>query len=97
MIMKLILWNANKSKKLKEERGICFEDILYYIENEFIIDIRKNPNTKKYGNQKNYIININNYIYLVPFVEESGYVFLKTIIPSRKFTKLYLGADTQNE
>ncbi len=95
--MKLILWNVNKSKKLKEERGICFEDVLYYIENEFIVDIIQNPNAKKYENQKIYIININNYIYLVPFVEESEYVFLKTIIPSRKFTKLYLGADTQDE
>ena len=92
--MKLILWNSDKNKKLKVERGICFEDILYYTENELIIDIIQNPNIDKYNSQKIYLININNYVYLVPFVEEAEYVFLKTIIPSRKYTKLYLGVDT---
>ena len=37
-----------------------------------------------------FIININNYAYLVPFVEDEKEIFLKTIIPSRKATKKYL-------
>jgi len=95
--MKLILWNADKNKKLKTERGVCFEDMLYYIENELIIDIIQHPNVEKYNEQKIYLININNYVYLIPFVEEAEYIFLKTIIPSRKYTKLYLGVDTNYE
>lgn len=31
-----------------------------------------------------------NYVFLVPFVEDEGYFFLKTIIPSRKATRDYL-------
>jgi hypothetical protein len=41
--------------------------------------------------QRIFIINIDDYAYLVPFIETEEDVFLKTIIPSRKATKLYLG------
>jgi len=40
--------------------------------------------------QKMFIVEINNYAYLVPFVENEKEIFLKTIIPSRKATKEYL-------
>jgi len=36
---------------------------------------------------------VEGYACLVPFVEDDDIVFLKTIIPSRKMTKLYLGGD----
>ena len=37
------------------------------------------------------IIEIGNYAYLVPYLESEECVLLKTIIPSRKATKKYLG------
>ena len=43
-----------------------------------------------YPNQKIFVLEIDNYVYLAPFVENEDEIFLKTIIPSRKFTKKYL-------
>ena len=37
------------------------------------------------------VLNIEGYVYLVPYIKERGARFLKTIIPSRKATKEYLG------
>ena len=64
---------------------------MYAVTKRDLLDVFDHPNPKKYPNQKVYAVNINNYIYLVPFVkEENEVVFLKTIIPSRKATKQYL-------
>ena len=38
-----------------------------------------------------YVVLIEDYVYLVPYVESENGIFLKTIIPSRKATKHYLG------
>jgi uncharacterized DUF497 family protein len=89
--MKHHYWNASKNELLQRTRGISFEDILFHIEQGCVIEIIKHPNVEKYRDQQLYIININNYVYLVPFVETQNEVFLITIIPSRKATKLYLG------
>ena len=59
--MKLINWNSEKSLKLKESRGICFEDIVYHIEKGYILDDYLHPNQKKYPEQRIMIIGINNY------------------------------------
>ena len=88
--MKYHSWNNDKNEKLKQERKISFEDVLYYIENGKLLAIVSNPNQEKYAGQKIYIIEIDNYAYLVPFVETKNEIFLKTIIPSRKATKKYL-------
>ena len=88
--MKYIDWNEEKNQFLKRERDISFEEVLLAIENSQILDIVKHPNQKRYQNQKIFIININNYVYLVPFVEDEEKIFLKTIIPSRKATKKYI-------
>jgi len=58
-----------------------------------LLDIIEHPNTKKYPNQRIFIVDIDDYAYLVPFVETEERVFLKTVIPSRKMTKRYLGGD----
>jgi len=84
-------WDKEKSLLLKETRGISFEQIVVHIEQDNLIDIIGHPNGEKYSHQKILIINIDNYIYIVPFVENQNERFLKTIIPSRKFTKKYLG------
>ena len=36
------------------------------------------------------IVGIDGYAFLVPFVEEADYYFLKTIIPSRKATRDFI-------
>ena len=89
--MKHINWNAEKSLKLKESRGLGFEDIVYYIEKGEILDDYSHPNGEKYSEQRIMVIGINNYAYLVPYVEDAEELFLKTIIPSRKATEIYLG------
>ena len=87
--MKSFKWNEEKNKELKKERNVSFEQVVFYIENDCVIDIIRHPNQVKYSNQRVYILSIQDYIYLVPFVDYENERFLKTIIPSRKFTKLY--------
>jgi uncharacterized DUF497 family protein len=94
--MKQYDWNTEKNEKLKETRGISFEEILDAINKENSIDILPHPNQDKYPNQEIYAVNIEDYIYLVPFVTSKDIIFLKTIIPSRKATKKYL-KDRKNE
>lgn len=75
---------------MRDNRGICFEDILFYIDNDFLIDEIEHPNQMKYLGQGMMVLNIENYIYLVSYVETKDEIFLKTIILSRKATKEYL-------
>ncbi|MFQ5612480.1 MAG: BrnT family toxin [Anaerolineae bacterium] len=89
--MKYFSWNNEKNQLLKAERNISFEEVVFHIEKKEVLDIVEHPNQEKYKGQKMFIININNYAYLVPFVESEEGIFLKTIIPSRKATKKYLG------
>ena len=88
--MKTFKWDEEKNRKLKKERNVSFEQVVFCIENDCVIEIIRHPNQTKYGNQRVYILLIQDYIYLVPFVDSENERFLKTIIPSRKFTKLYL-------
>ena len=88
--MKQFDWDNEKNRKLIEEREISFEEIVFFIEQGNLLDIISNPNTKKYRNQKMFVVEVNGYVYLVPFTEEGHRVFLKTIYPSRKATAKYL-------
>jgi len=88
--MKYFDWNESKNEQLKKERNISFEIIVAQIECGNVLDIVEHSNKNKYKNQKIFIVEYENYAYLVPFVEEKNKVFLKTIIPSRKATKDYL-------
>jgi hypothetical protein len=63
---------------------------VFHIENDFVLDILEHPNKKKYGSQKVYIMNIDNYVYAVPFEDKGDERILKTIFPSRKYTIKYL-------
>jgi len=88
-------WNAEKNILLKEERGISFEQVVLHIDNGDLIDVISHTSKNKYPHQKILIIKIKSYIYAVPFVEKNKERFLKTIIPSRKLTKKYLGAKNE--
>ena len=89
--MKYFSWNNEKNQLLKTERNISFEEVVFQIEKKRILDIVEHPNQEKYKGQKIFIISIHNYAYLVPFMESEEEIFLKTIIPSRKATRKYLG------
>jgi len=89
--MKPINWNASKNGKLIVERGISFEDIVFALQSGWLLDDMAHPNKDKYPNQHIFVIAINDYVYLVPYVENDEEIFLKTIVPSRKATRLYLG------
>ena len=88
--MKYFDWDEEKNTRLRSERKIGFEDVQQAIEGGKLLDTVDHPNKIKYPNQKMFVVEINNYIYLVPFVEDEEKVFLKTIFPSRKATKKYL-------
>jgi uncharacterized DUF497 family protein len=89
--MRYFSWSAEKNKQLKVERNISFEIIVHQIQQGKILDVIKHPNQEKYKNQFIFIVEFDNYAYLVPFIENEEEMFLKTIIPSRKATKKYLG------
>jgi hypothetical protein len=95
--MKLLRWNRSKNDFFRSERGVSFEEIEMAIEQGNLLDIVAHPNRTKYPNQKIFVVRLLDYVYLVPFVEDQSSFFLKTIIPSRKATKQYLGVDRAEE
>lgn len=93
--MKYFFWNEEQNKLLNEERQISFEDVVFYISQGFLLDVLEHPNQEKYQGQKIFVVEIDEYAYLVPFIEGEQEIFLKTIIPSRKATRKYLkGSET---
>jgi hypothetical protein len=88
--MKPYRWSAKKNETLRNERGISFETIVISVGSGGLLDIITHPNQAKYPRQRVLVVTSDNYVYLVPFVEEEDYIFLKTIIPSRKATRDYL-------
>jgi uncharacterized DUF497 family protein len=87
--VKTYRWNEKKNEQLKRTRGISFEDIVLAIESDGLLDVVTHPNSRRYPNQKILVVAVMEYVYLVPHVEEPDYLFLKTIIPSRKATRDY--------
>lgn len=88
--MKVFQWDNEKNEWLKKNRGVSFEQVVILMEREGILEIVNHPNQDKYSGQKIATVRIDGYAYLVPYVEESETIFLKTIIPSRKATNKYV-------
>ena len=84
MAVKYFDWDDAKNAKLRAERGIGFEDIVFHIERGDLIGILEHPNPDRYTGQRIFVVRREGYVYLVPFVVDEHAVFLKTIIPSRK-------------
>jgi uncharacterized DUF497 family protein len=82
-------WDPEKNEWLKENRGLSFEEIIFHLSKGDIWKIADHPDQEKYPGQKLYFVIVNSYIYIVPVVSEEEYIFLKTIIPSRKATRDY--------
>ncbi len=93
--MKTYTWNSEKNELLKQDRDISFEEIVLNIQLGNELDIYDHPNQERYPKQQISVIAIEGYAYLVPFVENNEEVFLKTIIPSRKATKQYIGESNE--
>lgn len=91
--MRVFNWNSDKNQQLILERGVSFEEAVFHIENGGLLDDIVHPNDKEYPNQRIFIVHMADYVYLVPYVEGQEEIFLKTIIPSRKFTKIFLGGN----
>ena len=82
-------WNREKNEFLKFQRSISFERIVFEIMQGNELDVYLHPNQDTYPCQKISLVDVDGYIYMVPFVESETEFFLKTIIPSRKATKQY--------
>jgi uncharacterized DUF497 family protein len=83
-------WDPEKNNWLKRERNISFEQIIFHLSKGDLWKTSDHPNQKKYPGQKIYFVNVDRYLFLVPHIVEADYVFLKTIIPSRKATQNFL-------
>ena len=88
--MKVFRWDNEKNEWLIKHRGVCFEQVVLLLEGQEVLDVLEHPNQKKYPGQKIAIVRIDDYAYLVPYIQEGNDIFLKTIIPSRKATREYL-------
>jgi uncharacterized DUF497 family protein len=89
-------WDHEKNQKLKAERGVSFEQVVMHIERADILDVYEHPNQNRYPGQQILVVKMEAYAYLVPFVESSEGRFLKTIMPSRKATRRYLGEEHED-
>ena len=83
-------WSAEKDQQPGEERGISFDRVVSAIEQGKLVVVVEHPNQERHPGGLIYVVDIDQYIYLVPFVrDEDGARFLKTIIPIRKATRDY--------
>jgi hypothetical protein len=84
-------WSAEKNAELHARFGFGFERVLVALADGDLLDERSHPNVAKYGHQHQLVVEIDRYAWIVPFVTDGEQVFLKTLFPSRKATKEYLG------
>jgi hypothetical protein len=83
--------DTEKNEALRKGRGVSFEEVVFHIKAGDEADVFEHPNQERYPGQKISVVIINDYAYFIPFVESEDEIFLKTIIPSRKATKQYVG------
>lgn len=92
--MKSFNWNAEKNQQLIDQRGKSFEEVIFHIQHGDLLDDIAHPNSVDYPHQRVFVVNVMGYAWLVPYVESEKEIFLKTPIPSRKFTRDYLEGDS---
>jgi hypothetical protein len=86
-------WSDEKNEELKVRYGFGFEQVVIAIESGLLLINRTHPNVETYGHQRQFIVEIERYAWVVPFVPDGETTFLKTMFPSRKATRLYLGRE----
>jgi hypothetical protein len=80
--MKEIRWGLLKNERLKRTRGASFEELV----SSELVGVKRHPKKKE---QSIMLFKYRGYIWIVPYIEEKDYIFLKTLYPSRKYTKIY--------
>ncbi|GJL71002.1 MAG: hypothetical protein NMNS01_02010 [Nitrosomonas sp.] len=89
--MKQFDWDPKKNKQLIEERGISFESVIFHLKSDGLLDdIVLHSSQKKHSRQRIFIVAIEDYAYIVPYVESDNEIFLQTITLSRKATEQFL-------
>jgi uncharacterized DUF497 family protein len=86
-----IEWSRDKNAELKRRHGFGFERVLVALSEGALLDERGHPNTDKYRHQRQLVVAIEGYAWIVPFVTDGEMIFFKTMFPSRKATRDYLG------
>ncbi len=81
-------WNKEKDKILQHKRGITFLEIVNALQHGKLVDIIENQSSN-FDNQKCFLVDIDDYIWVIPFVENGEEIFLKTAFKSRKYQKIY--------
>jgi len=84
-------WSPTKNAEMKERHGFGFERVLVALSEGALLDERAHPNAEKYSHQRQLIVEIDGYAWVVPFVTDGERVFFKTLFPSRRATRDYLG------
>ena len=85
-----VRWSADKDAMLRSDPGrggISLAECAVAIEEGRILDDLPNPARP---NQRIFVLDINGYAYVVPYVADEKRIFLKTVFPSRKHTARYL-------
>ena len=95
MNMMLFDWDPKKNEQLRRERGVSFEEAAFSIQIGKVLATIRHPKGR-HRHQMLAVIEINNYAYVVPYVEKDEKIFLKTIFPSRKYTKKYLPKENKD-
>ena len=87
----MIAWSAEKNAELQERHGFGFERVVVVLAEGGLLDERKHPNAERYAHQRQYVVAIDRYAWVVPFVTDGDTAFLKTMYPSRQATRDYFG------
>ncbi|MBI2059498.1 MAG: toxin [Nitrospirae bacterium] len=77
-----VRWALSKSKKLKRKRGVSFEEIV----RARLVAVKEHPSR---SHQNILLFELGGYIWVVPYVARGETVFLKTLFPSRKYTRMW--------
>lgn len=86
-----VSWGEFKNAELHSKFGFGFERVVEAIDDGCILGIRDHPNIVKYAHQKQMIVKIDGYAWVVPYVQQENRIFLKTMFPSRVGTKRLIG------
>ena len=97
MGVKYFDWDGTKNAKLRAERGIGFEDVVFHIKRGDLLDILEHPNPDRDAGQRIFVVRREDYVYLMPFAEDDHTVSLKTIIPSRRLRRSSSGEEADHE
>jgi hypothetical protein len=89
LVYKRVQYDPDKNEKLKKQRNVSFED-LFDCEEKYILADIENENPR-YPGQRIIVAEIKGYTYMIPYVKNEDSIFLKTMIPSRKFRRIFRG------